>query len=127
MTTDTTTRITDPDELAGHLADFIGTGSYYSNKLTGATYTDGVQFFAEAAGAYWLLDIIATEVQAAAKENNERFVCVRAVATNGKARLTADDGDGNVFWKKGIDMTDLPEGTWPIWLIDGVMLLPSEY
>ncbi len=41
------------------LAQFTGSQEFYRHALSGGcNYTEGVQYLAEAGGAYWLLDAI---------------------------------------------------------------------
>jgi hypothetical protein len=43
------------------LLEFTGTENWYRHSLNrNVTYTDGVKFMAESAGAYWLIDEVAT-------------------------------------------------------------------
>jgi hypothetical protein len=46
------------------LSQFYGTENYYKTFLFNPhlKHTDGVQYFAENAGAFWFLDIIATDI-----------------------------------------------------------------
>jgi len=47
------------EELLRNLMQFTGTTQWYRNPLFPSfTYTDGVQFLAENAGCYWLIDFI---------------------------------------------------------------------
>jgi hypothetical protein len=90
-------------------------------------YTDGVQYFAENAGngAYWLLDIMATELMDLHKK--EPFLHIQMLVGGSAARIIADDGNGNEVWRREIEFTDCPEGVWRFYLTDNVLLLPSEY
>lgn len=58
------TRKIDPavrNKLMEELPQFYGTEYYYQVPLCkGMVYTDGVKFLAETAGAYWLIDAIAS-------------------------------------------------------------------
>lgn len=48
-------------QIREQLRQFIGTSTYYQHALNRTVvYTEGVQFLAEAAGAYWLVDAIAS-------------------------------------------------------------------
>ena len=123
----TTQRIADPDVLRGTLQQFYGTETWYHHQFSSVLYTDGVKFFADAAGAYWLLDILLTETVIAMRDHGEAFSMVTLKVKAGKARIEADDGDGNIFWSRDIDFTDAPEGDWDFYLVDGVLMLPSEY
>lgn len=118
--------------LACELSQFTGTEQWYQHPLMpSVTYTDGVQYFAEKAGAYWLLDILATEVAPLLK--TEDFIKVVVSVKNEKAGIAADDGNGNVLWSRGISYTDCPDGDWSFYVLPGgpgmtsVILLPSEY
>lgn len=117
-------------QLQDGLAHFYGTENYFYNPLyRKLKYTDGVQFFALNAGngALWFLDIIGTEVHPLAKKKGEEFTHVKLKSAGGKADITADDGNGNIFWQRHIEYTDCPEGEWGFYLTDDVLLLPSEY
>jgi hypothetical protein len=47
-------------ELEKELERFTGTTRYYRAPFTALLYTDGIQYLAEQAGAYWLIDLIAS-------------------------------------------------------------------
>lgn len=82
-------------------------------------YTDGVQACAEA-GCYWLIDILATELPAEfRKQNNVPSTCVVTVAVaKHKAVIRAEFEDGVVAWSKKIDMTGMPDGDWQFYIAD---------
>jgi hypothetical protein len=44
-----------------------------------------------------------------------------------QATITADDGNGNVFWTRAIEFTDCPAGEWQFFVTNRTILLPSEY
>lgn len=99
-------------------------------------YTEGVQAFAEHAGngAYWFLDIIATEPDIKAGMRKHGFVIIVLDVKDGKAELTVSrDYDSSKhkhidsFFGRTFDFTDCPEGVWMFYLTDNTMLLPSEY
>jgi hypothetical protein len=115
-----------PETLQASLDQFYGTDQWYRHGLNpNMLYTDGVQYFAEHAGAYWLLDIIATEVFPFQKK--EPFLHITAYSREGKGSILVDNGNGMHVHYKSIDYTDLPEGSWHFYLTDNVLLLPSEY
>jgi hypothetical protein len=41
--------------------------------------------------------------------------------------IQVQDGNHNDYLRKNIPFTDFPEGEWALWLVDGILLLPSEY
>jgi hypothetical protein len=113
-------------ELQAGLDRFYGSETWFSHPLNRFFhYTEGVQYFATEAGAYWLLDIIATEVFPFLKK--EPFLHITAYSRDGKGSILVDDGNGMHVHYKSIDYTDLPEGSWHFYLTDNVLLLPSEY
>jgi hypothetical protein len=115
------------DDLSG----FIGSETRFRHSLVRRfLYTEGVKFFAEKAGAYWFLDVCATELHQLCF--HEGFLAIRLEVANSKAVATADDGNRNDLWTKEIDLTDCPEGLWKFYMAPGdethsVMMLPSEY
>jgi hypothetical protein len=118
----------DPTELQHNLAHFTGTETWWRHGLNrNMLYTDGVQYFAENAGggAYWFLDIVATELFKLQRQ--EDFLTIIATVADSKATLTADDGNGDIKWTRHIDYTDMPTGEWKFFFTNDVLMLPSEY
>src|SRR5215471_14079566 len=94
----------------GDLAHFTGSDQFYRHALNRRMlYTDGVQYLAEKAGAYWLLDKIAT-LQLEPAIRGEEFQVWRLTVTDSRARLTCDDGNDNSapLYAEDIDFTDFP-------------------
>ncbi len=121
---------------------FTGTEGYirYNMPLTPKDQqmllTDGAHYFAEncGGGAYWLMDIIQTEVVPLLTEENY-FILIKMDVLQGEnnkvATIVADDGNDNLLWSRDIGFTDADIGTWKFYLIDDgrqkVLMLPSEY
>jgi len=119
---------TAPADLAADLKMFQGTDTWFRHPLChNFLYTDGVKFFAEHCGngAYWFLDIIATEV--AELQETEEFLSIHLIVEDDKALISVSDGNGRDLYEKAIDYTDAPVGIWKFFLTNNVMLLPSEY
>ncbi|CAB4121823.1 hypothetical protein UFOVP26_32 [uncultured Caudovirales phage] len=115
-------------ELKGTLSQYTGTEQWYRHFFNkNFLYTDGVKHFAENAGngAYWFLDIMATEFTKLQAENP--FMSVHLNVQGSEAVLELTDGNDGILAGKRIEFTDCPEGNWNFYLIDNVMLLPSEY
>ena len=92
-------------------------------------YTDGVQCFAEqggSQGAYWFIDIVATEVWPLLKKQPFMTI-VLAVSENDTAEITVGNGNGRVLKTRQIEDTDMQPGDWKFFLTDNVLLLPGEY
>lgn len=104
-------------------------------------YSDGVRELAQVAGAYWLLDIIATEVVPVMQRLirspggvGTSYIEMR-VGDDAKAEITltiADDAPP--AWSRKVDFTDFPPGHWVLFEIgpsgdeEGIIaILPSEH
>ena len=114
-----------PEEIRNTLAHFTGTENYYKHLL-GLKLTDGALYVAEACGAFWLMDIIASckYVDAVAKEV---FQVYKLTVNNGKGIVTVEDGNDNELYRQEIQTTDFPLDEITLWVSDNIILLPSEY
>jgi hypothetical protein len=88
-------------------------------------HTDGVQYFAETAGCFWFLDIVATEVYPLTKK--EPFLAINMLVEDGQAKIAVEDGDLGLLFSKHIAHTDCPSGLYEFFLTDNVLMLTSEY
>ncbi len=91
--------------------------------------TDGTKYLAEAAGAFWLMDAIASYLsQFTGKQD---FVVAKLFRTGCKAQLTLDDGNGRVLDQQHIPFTDFPMTSIQLYACWGgefwVLMLCSEY
>ncbi len=119
-------------ELKSQLAQHYGSETFFRHPFNRqAVYTEGVKCFAENAGggAYWLLDILCTE-PAILKEARD-FASITLTVADGTAILAVTDGgkDGNepsTIFRRKIDFTDCPEGTWRFFFENMTLMLPSE-
>ena len=113
------------------LSQFTGTEAYHRTFMftPKLVHTDGVQYFAETAGCYWFLDIVATEIYPLTKK--EPFISIKLIVGSNQsdtdAVIVATDGDENVIFRKLIPHTDCPVGVYEFFLTDNVLMLTSEY
>ncbi len=129
-------------QLTKHdLAQFTGDLKRYRHELNRSViYTPGVQFLAETAGAYWLIDAIASYLSpsfiAKAAEEDSRIADMHfwnlTVHDEGSATLEARaDSPCQPFVRQRIQFTDFPMDSVNIWAAnDGVnwtLYLPSEH
>ena len=127
------------DELRNLLANHTGSQEVYRHSLArGVCYTEGVRDFAKNAGggAYWLLDILATEptILRLVREEGIAFATLDSTGMTAKLTVAADSGIPPVFTRI-LDATDCPAGEWMFYLsateVGGkpvvMILLPSEY
>ncbi len=115
---------------ASDLAQFTGSENWYRHGLNrNILYTDGAQFVAESAGAYWLLDEIALANaynRSVKVEEFQVWTLTRNKTGNG-AMLTCGDGNGHTVYTKRIEYTNFPLDTIKLFCENGTILLPSEH
>jgi hypothetical protein len=110
------------------LAHFTGSESVYRHALArNIVYTEGAQYVAKNAGAYWLLDEVALNQAVPAIKRQEFQVWKLKVEAGCKATLTVEDGNYHVVWTKAIEFTDFPLPEFTFWYTNNTILLPSEY
>lgn len=127
--------MTDTPLTAAELAQFTGSEFYYRQAvIQGVQYvcTDGVKFLSERAGAYWLIDEILFAQRAPQIAKNlmlrrEFQVWTLTVEDDRSAWLSCEDGDGYRALTKRIPYTDFPLPDITLYLVEGVLMLPSEY
>ena len=108
------------------LNQFTGTLKYYTH-WTRIQYTDGIKFLAEQGEAYWLIDAI-TSYQTKKIRRIPFQVWELKKTEKTKAILTMkEDTNQPELIKQEIPYTDFPLNEIKLYLIDGILLLPSEY
>jgi len=110
------------------LRQFSGSEFWYRHALQRhILFTDGAKYVADTAGAYWLIDEIATgqmEPTIAGKPFQRWTLTVRPDQT---ATLLCEDGNCHTIFTKEIEYTDFPLEKISFYFTDNVILLPSEY
>jgi hypothetical protein len=123
------------------LRQFTGDLDRFRHPLArGVIYTPGVQYLAERAGAYWLIDEIALAIAggdvARAGQSDDRVLSLHfwklEVREDRSAALTARaDSDVPPFLSRRIPWTDFPLDYLDVWAgFDGqhwTLYLPSEH
>ena len=114
------------------LRQFTGTTQWFRHSINPAVlYTEGAQYLAEHAGAYWLLDEIAIAQRYERKLKDQPFQCWKLTVTNSTATLACTDGNDRTLFAKHIEYTDFPLPEIELFVEgDGdvnVILLPSEH
>jgi hypothetical protein len=116
-------------ELECDLAQFCGTENWWRHWTGRITFTDGVKYLAEKAGAFWLIDLVASH-QTARLRREEFQVWILAVDRDRAPMAVATcqaDTDTTVLVRQEIEYTDFPLPSIKLWLVDGVLMLPGEY
>lgn len=132
-----------PDTLQTVIDQFIGGSEkrYRHWANPGFIYSEGMQAAMNAAGGYWLLDILATEcaplMHKAFAADGTSLGILKMTVADAKAALRLElEDDAPAAWARAIDCTDFPEGEWTFYLgMDGTgdgrlfvtAFLPTEY
>lgn len=125
-----------PEQLKQELNNFSGTEHYYrfSAIMPNVLLTDGAQYLAGAAKAFWLMDVIGSHLPSVPKD--ESFVVAiltkEGVNAPGAAFSLQDDVPPNhIYATQAIEFTDFPLDEIKLYAqFDGenwVIMLPGEY
>ena len=122
-------------DLIFDLDAFTGSLNQYSYKLPMTPelkLTDGTKYFAEKHGAFWLMDIVATEFMPLLSEEEYIIFIQVTVDDSNSAVIVGTDGDKGdgpiILHTRIIEYTDLPAPSeFKFILMDNTLLLPSEY
>ena len=110
---------------SSELNQFTGSENWYKHWL-GILYTDGVKFLAEKAGAYWLIDAIAS-YQKSLKHVSFQMWTLRVKEDHSAVLQMQEDSNTPPLVEQYIEYSDFPLESIRLFFIDGVLLLPSEY
>ncbi len=113
-----------PDDLE----QFTSTGQYYTNpSMFDMYYTDGIKHMAKTRDAQWLLNLVYLRSKHVNVIKQEPFITAELSVEDDSAIIVFTDGNNKVLHAEDIEYTDYPDDGVCLWLIDGVLLLPSEY
>ncbi len=114
------------DALRLFMAQFTGSERFYSHWSRRIHYTDGIKAMAEKAEAYWLIDVIASWQT---KRNAvERFQIWHLNVKDSEANVYMQTDKGaSPRCRQKIEYTDFPSGKWKFYVVDRMLMLPSEY
>ena len=113
--------------LLASLAMHTGSESVFRHWTGLLVYTEGVQDLAQQAGAYWLIDLVASWTTHPSLRDEEFVVWKLSVNDDRTALALADDGNGRELTRQEIELTDFPLEEITLYLTDNTLLLPSEY
>jgi Family of unknown function (DUF6876) len=114
------------------LDNFTGTSLYHkwSALFPRAVLTDGTKFLADTAGAYWLMDAIASHQDKALKSEPFQVWKLKVHRPGSFATLTCEDGNYNKLRTQEIEWTNFPLDEIELyaqWEDYFIIFLPSEY
>jgi len=115
-------------EILDLINQAIGTTAYHRYSVIShfPVITDGVNALAEASACYWLLDIIGS-YQNNPKLDKAYQVWTLEVNTEKSSGIVRGFNGTTLIITQKIHYTDFPLDEIKLFLIDGVILLPSEY
>ena len=124
------TRPPTPAELLGHLAQCRGTEEYHRTH-PGLLATDGAKYLADAAGAYWLLDIVWSVL----RKITDEFAVLELSLEEGSSQAEVLIHNGReprtVYHRQAIPYTDFPLPSVKLYIqengLERVVMLPGEY
>lgn len=125
----TTTEKLSHEEFTNNLEQFIGSMHFYPIAFTPLIFTDGIRYFAETCECFWLVDLIGYGLYKVHKQLGTLFIDIE-VNKRHTVHITArqDSGMPVIFEKKQKDICKvIPIGTYKFYLMNGTLLLPSEY
>ncbi len=115
--------------LKSELRNYCGTETWFRHPLFRKfLFTEGVQFLAEAAECFWLIDMIfgfQLDQQAVKDEYFQTWDLT--VGENKTATLTCGDGNDNIVFTHNLTFTTFPLESIRLFFTDNVLLLPSEW
>jgi len=119
------------------LSGFTGTQCLYQHKLPMTPellLTDGVKYFAEKCGAYWFMDIVATEFTLKLSDEDYVIFIQVTVSDDNSAVIIGSDGDKGdgpiILHTRTIEYTDLPPNSEFKFILTrspNTLMLPSEW
>ena len=116
------------DNNAEDLQEFCGTEDYYKSFIMPHfVYTEGVRHLFDSRDSYWLGQLISGLYSYNEKLKGESFITCELSVESHTGVLVFTDGNDNVLLQEKIPFTDFPDKGVSVWLVDGVLLLPSEY
>ena len=120
-------------ELKDNLSMHMGTEKYYKvSPFVPTVITDGVKYFCDKCECYWLIEHMLFNGLCNINKEYGFLVITVNVNKRGTCHVVAKEDTGEdmpvLYSKKVKDLCKLiPSGEYKFYLIDQVMLLPSEY
>ncbi|MGB3756806.1 MAG: DUF6876 family protein [Rivularia sp. (in: cyanobacteria)] len=115
-------------EISNELKKFYGSANLYKHWL-GLRYTEGIQYLAQEANCYWLLDAIASHQTKQFLSNpklREFQIWHLQVKDNSGVLICEWDTNQEVL-RQEIEYTDFPLNHIKLYLVEKVLMLNNEY
>jgi hypothetical protein len=117
-----------PQQIEAELKQFTGSTILYKHWL-GLKYTDGIKYLAEETSCYWLLDAIFSHQtkQFLSNPNLQEFQIWHLRVENNSGVLICEWDTNQEVLRQEIEYTDFSLKQIKLYLIETVLMLPSEY
>lgn len=115
--------------ILDNLSHFRGSETFYRHHIGSLSliYTEGVLYLTDSTKCFWLLDLILS-YQSYSKLRKEKFqVWTVAVNENSSCLIACYNGNDKHIISQQMPFTNFPLGEIKLWLVNGVLMLPSEY
>lgn len=115
-------------DINNTLVHFTGTEEYHRfSRISRLVMTDGVKYLCNAAGAFWLLDIIVSYQGKCNRDPMLKDFQIWTLKVKGsKGVVTCERDTDDVAIKQAIPYTDFPLESIKLYCENGVICLPSE-
>ena len=115
-------------ELQEGLNQFTGAIVWYQPLLyPHFLYSKGIRYLATNADCFWLLDFIFSNQILSQLKTQPFQVWKIIVNEDDSAKLIVEDGNDNQVTSFHVNYTDFPINEFSLWMVDNVLILPSEY
>lgn len=127
---------TPAQRVAAYRAHTMGSESLRAHWIGTIVYTDGIHLLAEACGAYWLLDVVASAQPEILRHGDFlasfqvwRLRHADEVWTVDAWSDTPEDEDSTLLFSQTLRYSDFPAELLPLhfWVKNGTALFPEEY
>lgn len=113
------------ESLRSDLEGFTGSEIVYKHFLSRLVFTEGIKYLADTAGAYWLIDVVASYQ---GKLFFAPFQLWRLRVRNKYAVISCREDSGlRHIARQYVPYTDFPLRKFEFYVCDNTMLLESEY
>jgi hypothetical protein len=117
------------------MASAQGTEAYHRLSAAPLKCTDSIRAIAEAVGAFWLVDVIATNyLRPGVRPYRNGFIRVDVNVRDDRSAYVHlrpnDYSTGQTMQSvasQEIPATDFPQGLWVFWIEDGVLMCPGDH
>jgi hypothetical protein len=117
-----------PQQIEAALNQFTGSTTLYKHWL-GLKYTDGIKYLAEETSCYWLLDAIFSHQTKnfLSNQNLREFQIWHLKVENNSGILICEWDTNQEVLRQEIEYTDFSLSHIKLYLIETILMLPSEY